>query len=143
VFAVILDPYLDRRNGYRFEVNPHGVRWEGLFQNITDIESNWDGIWEARAQKDDGGWTAEIRIPFQTLSFNPDSSSWGINFNRIRRANNENIAWVSRNREINPSTAGTATGLMGLRQGVGLDIVPSVTVRRSRRYGTDAVTEID
>ena len=31
VFAVILDPYLDRRNGYRFEVNPNGVRWEGLF----------------------------------------------------------------------------------------------------------------
>jgi len=65
VFAVILDPYLDRRNGYRFEVNPNGVRWEGLFQNIIEVESNWDGIWEARAQKDDDGWTAEIRIPFQ------------------------------------------------------------------------------
>src|SRR5262245_17493136 len=56
VFAVILDPYLDRRNGYRFEVNPNGVRWEGLFQNIVDVESNWDGIWEARAQKNEDGW---------------------------------------------------------------------------------------
>jgi len=27
VFAVILDPYLDRRSGYRFEINPNGVRW--------------------------------------------------------------------------------------------------------------------
>ena len=42
VFAVILDPYLDRRNGYRFEVNPNGVRWEGLFQNIIEVESNWN-----------------------------------------------------------------------------------------------------
>jgi hypothetical protein len=141
VFAVILDPYLDRRNGYRFEVNPNGVRWEGLFQNIVEVESNWDGIWEARAQKDDDGWTAEIRIPFQSLSFNPDSSSWGINFNRIRRGNNENVAWMSNNREINPSTAGTATGLAGLRQGVGLDIVPSMTLRRSRTYGPDGFTE--
>jgi hypothetical protein len=141
VFAVILDPYLDRRNGYRFEVNPNGVRWEGLFQNIIEVESNWDGIWEARARRGEGGWAAEIRIPFQSLSFNPSSSSWGINFNRIRRSNNENIAWVSNNREINPSTAGTATGLAGLRQGVGLDIVPSVTLRRSRTYGLGGVTE--
>jgi hypothetical protein len=141
VFAVILDPYLDRRNGYRFEVNPNGVRWEGLFQNIIEVEGNWDGIWEARAHRDDRGWTAEIRIPFQSLSFNPGSSSWGINFNRIRRGSNENIAWMSNNREINPSTAGTATGLEGLRQGAGLDIVPSLTVRRSRTYGPSGFTD--
>jgi len=141
VFAVILDPYLDRRNGYRFEVNPNGVRWEGLFQNIIEVEGNWDGIWEARARRNDDGWTAEIRIPFQSLSFNPASSSWGINFNRIRRSDNENIAWMSNNREINPSTAGTATGLEGLRQGVGLDIVPSVTLRRSRTYGSAGFSE--
>jgi hypothetical protein len=144
VFAVILDPYLDRRNGYRFEVNPNGVRWEGLFQNIVDIESNWDGIWEAKAQKNADGWVAEIRIPFQTLSFNPDSASWGVNFNRIRRSSNENIAWTSNNREINPSTAGTATGFEGLRQGLGLDVVPSVILRRNRTYGPDgSVTEND
>ena len=143
VFAVILDPYLDRRNGYRFEVNPNGVRWEGLFQNIIEVEGNWDGIWEARAQRTDEGWTAEIRIPFQSLSFNPDSSSWGINFNRIRRGSNENIAWMSFNREINPSTAGTATGLQGLRQGMGLDIVPSVTLRRSRVFGPGGYDDND
>jgi hypothetical protein len=50
---------------------------------------------------------------------------------------------VSNNREINPSTAGTATGLAGLRQGIGLDIVPSVTLRRSRTYGPAAFTEND
>ena len=111
VFAVILDPYLDRRNGYRFEVNPNGVRWEGLFQNIIEVEGNWQGIWEVRSRRHAQGWTAEIRIPFQSLSFNPDSSVWGINFNRIRRGANENIAWMSYNREINPSTSGTATGL--------------------------------
>ena len=110
VFAVILDPYLDRRNGYRFEVNPNGVRWEGLFQNIIEVEGNWQGIWEVRSQRHAQGWTAEIRIPFQSLSFNPDSSVWGINFNRIRRGANENIAWMSYNREINPSTSGHSNG---------------------------------
>jgi hypothetical protein len=141
VFAVILDPYLDRRNGYRFEVNPNGVRWEGLFQNITGVEGNWQGIWEARSERTENGWTTEIRIPFQSLSFTPGSSTWGINFNRIRRNDNENIAWMSRNREINPSTAGTATGLDGMRQGVGLDVVPSMTLRRNRTFGVGSFEE--
>ena len=141
VFAVILDPYLDRRNGYRFEVNPNGVRWEGLFQNITGVEGNWQGIWEARSERGENGWTTEIRIPFQSLSFTPGSSTWGINFNRIRRSDNENIAWMSRNREINPSTAGTATGLDGLRQGLGLDVVPSMTLRRNRKFGVGSFEE--
>jgi hypothetical protein len=141
VFAVILDPYLDRRNGYRFEVNPNGVRWEGLFQNISEIEGNWEGIWEARAQRDEQGWTAEIRIPFQSLSFNPGSSEWGINFNRIRRRSNESIAWASYNREINPSVAGTATGIRELRQGLGLDLVPSMTMARRRVFGPAGLEE--
>jgi hypothetical protein len=141
IFAVILDPYLDRRNGYRFEVNPNGVRWEGLFQNIADVEGNWDGIWEAKSVRDAGGWTTEIRIPFQTLSFNPDAPAWGINFNRIRRRSNESIAWVSRNREINPSVSGTAEGFTGLRQGLGLDVVPSMAIARRRKFGPGSFTE--
>lgn len=134
IIAVILDPYLDRRNGYRFEVNPNGIRWEGLFQNVTDVESNWDGIWQADASRASSGWYTEMRIPFQTISFNPDSDAWGINFRRAIRRNNESIAWVSRNRQVNPGVAGTITGLTGLRQGLGLDVVPSITLREDRVY---------
>jgi hypothetical protein len=141
IFAVILDPYLDRRNGYRFEVNANSVRWEGLFQNINDVEGNWDGIWEAKSKRDDAGWTTEIRIPLQSLSFNPDSTSWGINFNRIRRRSGESIAWTSYNREINPSVAGTATGIEGLRQGRGLDVVPSMTLAKRRKFGPAGFSE--
>jgi len=141
ILAVILDPYLDRRNGYRFEVNANGVRWEGLFQNITNIESSWDGIWQANASRDDTGWYGEMRIPFQTISFNPDSDSWGINFRRAIRRDNESIAWVSRNRQVNPSIAGTITGLEGLRQGKGLDIVPSMVMRQDRVIGPAGSTD--
>jgi len=141
LLAVVLDPYLDRRNGYRFEVNPNGVRWEGLFQNITDVEGNWDGIWQAGAQIVENGWYSEMRIPFQTISFNPDSDSWGINFRRAIRRQNESIGWVSRNRQVNPSVAGTITGLSGMRQGLGLDVVPSMTVREDRVYGAASFRE--
>ena len=141
IFSVILDPYLDRRNGYRFTVNPNGVRWEGLYQNITDIQGKWDGIWQADALVVDNGWYSEMRIPYASISFNPDSAAWGINFRREIRRNNEGIGWVSRNRQLNPSIAGTITGLAGLDQGLGLDVVPSMTVREERVYGPVAANE--
>jgi hypothetical protein len=135
-FAVILDPYLDRRSGYRFQVNPNGVRWEALYQDTANLESNWDGIWQGAATRDAEGWTAEMAIPFKTLSFNPSNSDWGINFERTIQRNGETLAWVSRNRQLNPGVAGTASGFAGLQQGVGLDIVPSVSVREEKAYGT-------
>jgi hypothetical protein len=136
VFTVILDPYLDRRNGYRFEVNANGVRAEGLYQNVTGVESSWNGIWQAGVSRDEEGWIVEMRIPFQTISFNTDSSAWGINFNRTIKRETESIAWVSRNRQVNPGVAGTITGLSNLRQGRGLDIVPSIVTRAIRRFGS-------
>lgn len=134
-FAVILDPYLDRRSGYRFEVNPNGIRWDALYQDTSNLESNWEGIWEGAATRDPDGWTAEMAIPFKTLSFNSNSPDWGINFERTIPRVAETIAWVSRNRQLNPGVAGTVSGFMGLQQGRGLDIVPSVSVRRAQTYG--------
>jgi hypothetical protein len=143
-FSVILDPYLDRRNGYRFQVNPNGVRWEALYQDTSNLESNWDGIWFAAATRDEQGWTAEMAIPFKTLSFNPNSGQWGINFERTIQRNGETLGWVSRNRQMNPGVAGTATGLEGLRQGAGLDVVPSMSVRQSKVYATgETATEAE
>jgi hypothetical protein len=133
-FAVILDPNLDRRSGYRFQVNPNGVRWEALYKDTSDLESDWSGIWRAAATRDDQGWTAEMEIPFKTISFDPNSDAWGINFERTIQRNDETLGWVSRNRQLNPSIAGTVVGLSDLQQGLGLDIVPSVSVTDQHAY---------
>lgn len=134
-FAVIIDPNFDRRSGYRFQVNPNSVRWEALYQDTSELESDWDGIWEAAATRDENGWYAELRIPFKTISFDPSVDSWGINFERTIQRNDETIGWVSRNRQMNPSIAGTAVGFEGLQQGRGLDVVPSLSVTDRRVYG--------
>ena len=81
-FGVILDPFLDRRNGYLFQLNPNGVRSEAIYRNTTQTNFDWVGIWRAQARVHEEGWTAELAIPFKTLSFDPDSDSWGINFTR-------------------------------------------------------------
>ncbi|MES2623997.1 MAG: carbohydrate binding family 9 domain-containing protein [Pseudomonadota bacterium] len=137
VFNLVLDPYLDRRSGYIFEINPNGVRVEGIYQNVSQVDRNWTGIWQAKANIDEQGWTAEMRIPFQTISFDPANTEWGINLRRVTRRNNEEMGWISRNRLMNPSIAGTITGFSGLQQGLGLDVVPYIVARQEKIFGAN------
>lgn len=140
-FNLMIDPYFDRRSGYLFEINANGVRVEGIYQNVSGMDRNWTGIWQAKSRIDEQGWTTEIRIPFQTLSFDPANSEWGINFRRTVRRNNEEMGWVSRNRLINPSIAGNAVGMTGLQQGLGLDVVPYLVARQEKKFGAAGVSE--
>jgi hypothetical protein len=57
------------------------------------VNKSWDGIWEARVARGEWGWSAEIRIPFSTLNFDPGLDTWGINFQRTIRRRNEEILW--------------------------------------------------
>jgi hypothetical protein len=140
---VTLDPFNTQRGGYFFGLNAHGVRFDGLYRNVSEYYSDWDTIWDAAAQRFDGGWTAEYEIPFKSLSFDPNSDTWGLNFSRSLETRNEDMAWVSRNRRWDPSSAGRMTGLSGLDQGIGLDVVPSAsfTNRRVLRNDNPATRE--
>ena len=133
-FNVILDPFNDKRNGYHFQLNPNGVREEGLFKGPTAMQWQWDGIWQAGTTQDDQGWIAEVRIPFKTLSFDPEGDTWGINFNRRVARVNEEVGWVSRNRTQSPAISGELTNLIGLEQGIGLDVVPSIVMNERREF---------
>lgn len=143
VFILLLDPFLNRRSGYRFVISPNGVWWDAIYSSPTDTDANWLGIWQGESNIGDDGWTTEMRIPFQTLSFDPDNSDWGINFQRVIRRNDERISWMSRDRQHNPGTSGVATGISGIQQGKGLDIVPGLTLRRDKVYGATAGTGVE
>jgi hypothetical protein len=123
-FVVILDPFNDQRSGYRFETNPNGIRNDAIYENATQTQWDWDGIWRAAASRTAEGWVAEMAIPFKTLSFDPANDTWGINFSRNVARSGERMGWVSRNRNQNASIAGRAVGMNGMQQGMGLDIVP-------------------
>ncbi|MGI9625582.1 MAG: DUF5916 domain-containing protein [Longimicrobiales bacterium] len=135
-FMWILDTFLDGRTGYFFEINPAGLMGDGLITGGGGggrggggfgINKAWDGVWEARVQRLDDGWSAEIRIPFGTLNFNPEADTWGINFQRTIRRKNEEILWSGHRRNqglFRPIHAGRLTGLAGMSQGIGLEVKP-------------------
>ncbi|MGC3980445.1 MAG: DUF5916 domain-containing protein [Steroidobacteraceae bacterium] len=139
-FEVQIDPFLDRRSGYSFQVNPNGVRAQGIYQNITSVNLNWSGIWYVATSRDSEGWIAEIAIPYKSISFDPNSSSWGINFARVLQRTHETQSWTYYNRRYTPDNFGTAEGLVGLRQGVGLDVTPALVATTVRDDRIDVTT---
>ncbi|HLB30267.1 MAG TPA: DUF5916 domain-containing protein, partial [Gammaproteobacteria bacterium] len=136
-FEFLLDPFNNMRSGYHFQVNPNGVRLDGIFDKATDINRDWDGIWDSEAVIDAEGWTAEVAIPFKTLNFNPDNPDWGFSIARTIARKKEELAWSSYNRQFNPGTAGVLRGIEGIKQGKGLDIVPSLTVGHAQDFKMD------
>jgi len=135
---VTLDPFNTGRAGYFFGTNPHGVRYDGVYRNVSELYSDWDGIWNVRTSRFDGGWIAEYEIPYRTLSFDPNTDTWGLNFSRTVKRKNEDIAWSTRNRRWDPSVAGRAVGFEGLRQGLGLDVVASAVYKQERGFSPRA-----
>lgn len=142
--SIILDPFNSRRTAYRFMLNPLGIRREGTYDTPSEISWDWKGIWDASAVIDGKGWSAEVAIPFKTLSFDPRNGSWGVNFDRRTVRIQERSAWESRNRTTNASTTGVISGFEGLSQGLGLDIVPALVLNRSREFGSgDSESDVE
>ncbi len=127
-FEFILDTFNNGRTGYQFQVNPNGIRREGVYENPNNLNNDWTGIWQVESRIDDQGWTAEVAVPFNTLNFDPTTEEWGFTIARTIARKREELAWSSFNRNINPTTTGLITGIRNIRQGVGLDVIPSITV---------------
>jgi hypothetical protein len=138
-FQVILDTFRDSRSGYMFVTTPLGARLEqqvfeegegGRRGSTSNVNRDWDGVWDVAARQTVDGWTAEIAIPLVTLRF-PDQATqvWGINFMRNIARKNEQAYWspVPKGYSLTRvSLAGTVTGLESLNRGRDLRVKPFV-----------------
>jgi hypothetical protein len=123
---VLLDPFQDKRSAYVFFVNPRGARGEGLAY-AGDASLNWDGIWEAQACRLEDGWSAEMRIPFKTISFRPGLSVWGLNIERTiaRKMETDRLSGTTLDSNFNnPNEAAPLAGIEGVKQGRGITFRP-------------------
>lgn len=132
-FELSLDPDLDLRTGYVFQISAAGVQGDAyLFDDVREDRS-WDAVWESAVQVDEQGWTAELRIPLSQIRYRPSGNpqDWGINFTRRRVASNERsyFALESRRRYGRVSVFGRLGGL-DLARGVSrLELRPYVLTR--------------
>jgi len=131
-FWVTLDSFNNKRNDYFFQVNANGVRREALRENNARFIEEWSAIWRAESAVHEDGWATEIAIPFKSISFAPESDTWGINFGRGIVRKQEFNMWSSYERQDWPAYGGEVRGIGEIEQGLGLDVVPSINLSQSR-----------
>lgn len=137
IFGLAIDTFHDRRNSFLFIVNPKGaVRDEQTFNDSRNIVDAWDGIYTVKTAQQDSSWTVEMTIPLKTLRFDAsrDPQTWGINFIRRVRRENETSYWAPLERQYRlhrMSKAGTMDGIRGLRQGRNLQVKPYLVAANS------------
>ena len=78
--GVILDTRHDGRTGVEFLVNPRGVQFDGVIDDVNGNEDvSPDFFWQAAARVTATGWTLEMRIPFSSLRYpKADPMTWGV-----------------------------------------------------------------
>ncbi len=132
LFAVFLDPYHDKRSGFYFGVNAAGTMYDGVLYNDTWNDNSWDGVWEGKVKINNGGWTAEMRIPFSQLRFHKNSQNvWGINFRRDVARNNEQdyFIYVPKNENGFVSRFAQLKGLNEITPPGKFEVLPYFTTR--------------
>ena len=159
-FALILDTYLDRQNGFVFATTPAGVEYDaqvvkegeggGIFQqgqtraqsgSMGGFNLNWDASWQVATSIDANGWYAEFRIPFSTLRYGAGTTQdWGINFARSIRRHNEEAFWSFIPRQFNLyrlSRAGTLQGISVPSRRIAT-VTPYVLSQSARNFNIDS-----
>ena len=126
---VSFDSYHDKRTAYSFGVSASGVRadWYHASDNENDANFGFDPVWEAKANIDALGWTAEMRIPFSQLRFTKQPVQvWGFNANRWNPVTSEDDYWipVPTDRTGWSSFMGQLVGIEGIKPTRRLEVMP-------------------
>ena len=134
--SIIIDTFLDQRSGFYFMTNPLGARRDAQFQSEQQTNSEWNPVWNPKAQRFDGGWTVEVAIPFKSIRYPAGKEqTWGVNFRRVVRWKNETTYLTAMPAGLGPNGVyrvqdiGTIVGLRVPAAGRNLDILPFVTAR--------------
>ena len=91
--SVDLDPFQDRLRGVLFQVNPAGVQADASWTEANGSDYSYDQVWDSDGKITDKGWMALLAIPFRSLRFPANSTTWGAVFFRNFPRNSENDWW--------------------------------------------------
>lgn len=94
VVSIMLDTFGDKQTAYKFAVNAAGTRADcRLLDDARNRDYSWDGIWFSDAKIYDWGYVIEIEIPYKSIQYSENLTEWGLDFDRWRPLNNEDLYW--------------------------------------------------
>jgi hypothetical protein len=81
--TITFDTFLDHLGQTKFTVNPTETRVDAYGPGGSNLDFSWNPVWNAEAEIDSLGWTAELAIPFAQLRFPRGAEqTWGLQIER-------------------------------------------------------------
>ena len=147
-FAIFIDPFNDKTNGFAFYVNPPGARSEGLIAGggTRGVTRTWDNKWYSHVTKYGNKWVAEMAIPFKTLRFEDGISEWGVNFGRNDLKRNERSTWMPVPRNFDEASLAYTGKILWdkppAKTGANISLIPYITGRMNEDFENNSGFEI-
>ena len=139
LFGALFDTFHDRRNGFNFYTNPLGARADQWITDEGFPNRDWNPVWSVRTGRFDGGWTAEMAIPFKSLRYvSGAGQTWGVQIRRYIRRKNE-FAFLT----FVPASTGGSTSIFRVSAAadlVGLDLPSAGKNIEIKPYATSSLT---
>jgi hypothetical protein len=147
--TIYLDTFHDRRTAYSFGVTAAGVRLDGYYSQDEEwaFDASLDPVWSAVIARDGGSaWSVEMRIPLTQVRFrSAPEQVWGLNVRRYVPARNEEDFWapIAKQQAGWASRFGTLNGLLGIRGGRRLELLPYVAADSTLPTDRDPANPFD
>jgi hypothetical protein len=94
IVSFMLDTFNDKKTAYKFAVTAAGVRLDcRLLDDGRNRDYNWDGIWFADSKVYDWGFVVEMKIPYRSIQYNEEATTWGLDFDRWIPSLTEDLYW--------------------------------------------------
>lgn len=139
--SVRIDPKNEAKVAFSFGVNATGVLADALITEPGTWSFEWDETWEAATARTPTGWSAEFRIPFRVLRFDPRDveGGWSLQAGRYITQKQETDMWPHLPRDAGNPLAhfGRLEDLSGIKAANAVELRPFVTGRVRRLDATD------
>jgi len=137
--VVVLDTFNDERRSIVFGVTALGVQQDYYEDSAGESDIGWDTIWDSATRIHEWGWTAEMAIPFRSVSFQrrEGPQMWGLVLSRKYPRSLE--YWFSsvpadKNNDCSLCLAAKIVGFEGAAPGRNIEVAPTLTgVRTEER----------
>jgi hypothetical protein len=138
--AFLFDTFYDKRNAVEFEINPVGGVYDS--QSINGrFNADWNPIWSRQTGRFEGGWTAEMAIPFKTLRYRTGAGQvWGFNMRRTIRHKNEETFLTRVPRRGGANARGSISQVANGATLVGIDAPPASKNLELKPYALSSVS---
>ncbi|MBC8425330.1 carbohydrate binding family 9 domain-containing protein [bacterium] len=138
---VNIDSYFDQRTAFSFTLSLSGTRGDEFVSNDGNRwDGSWDPVWSGAARVDEGGWTAEMKIPLSQLRFDgAEEQVWGLQVQRRIFRDEERSTWQHIPKDVSGwvSNFGEIHGLRGLEPARRIEIMPYTVARAETFAGTE------